>query len=204
VGVVIAGVIGWLSLHFSPPLVRKQLALLAIPALAIAAICAAVAAGKPGEFGRFLLFPDVALSIGAIVAVMRVRWSGRGIAVAIAVIAVTLLAGSNYLGGFIADASRTGTRAALAEQIRSAGHADAVAMFAEPAPYCLPPMNLFDRRWDLLRNEGAIANAKADWLIEPSDDPGRRLPDAYIDVSVGHRSTPISWADKPFTVGRLK
>ncbi len=195
---VIAGVIGWLALHFSPPMMRKKLILLAVPAICMFVQFALLAAGKPGEYGRFLLFPDVVLMIGAMIALSKVRTAGVRLAVAGVLTMVTALSGAAYLRGFVADAYLFGTRVELKHFLAEQDPA-AIAVFAEPAPYSLPPVNLF-RTKILLAPKGSTASlSEADFTVFPVD----RVPAADLGgSSILHYTTPISWADKPFVVRR--
>ena len=76
-------------------------------------------------------------------------------------------------------------------------------MYAEPSPYCLPPVNLF--RWRVLLQPlgadprepvtGADVSVRATDVPEPPGGAGvaRKVAAAVV-------STPISWADKPFAL----
>ena len=83
-----------------------------------------------------------------------------------------------------------------------------MALRAEPAPYALPPVNVF--RWDLrlLPREYEVGpdDVPADVVVEAVDalPAGSGEPSAYADlpsVTPGARwPTPISWAAKPMRV----
>jgi hypothetical protein len=171
--IAIGGVVAWLALHFSATELRHRLILLAIPAIAVFGLFAAFGAGKPGEYGRFLIVPNVVLMIGLFVALRKIlsdrgRWTQAGL-----VLVVTIVFGLPYLRGFAADHSRTVAANAL-------DGAPRIAMYAEPAPYCMPPANLFT----------------TEWLLLP---PGVEVK-GYTLVQVRDVGTRISWANKPIEV----
>ena len=166
--------------------------LLAVPAGLILVQFVALAAGKPGEYGRFAVLPDVALGIAAVVAIGRLFFSRTAQTVALAGLLMLVAApGGYYLVGFRLDSgpvtSRLNKAEALAE-LRQVG-LESLAVFAEPAPYSLPPVDLFKWRI-LLLPEGYVHEAgkpPADVLVRAVDDPRAK----------------ISWANKPFlTWGR--
>ncbi len=202
--VLIAGGIGWLTLHFSPPMLRRQLILLALPAIAITLICAAVSAGKPGEFGRFFILPDVAMLIGVMVALGKLprQWNKRF--VGIVVLLLIIQASKDYLRAFLEDSSERGSRIQLANELHGRGGRHGIAMYAEPAPYCLPPINLFANRF-LLQIDGLHrVEAGTNTVIIPVDRLEDVPPDTAIheNMSVTGSSTRISWANKPFLARR--
>jgi hypothetical protein len=191
--------------------------LLAAPALLVAGQCALIGAGKPGEFGRFLLLPDIFLMIEAVVALATYLpeltehplFSARGLAWSqnlrgvIRTIAATVLLASTglgaflYLKGFYADSQPETTRLDEAGQLqlRYQAGARSLALAADPAPYCLPPVDLF--QWTIMKVPGLSdraasgANIPADLVVLPVDQsPGQ--PSLM--------STPISWANKLFRV----
>jgi hypothetical protein len=188
----------------SPEAVRRRAhgLLLATPAALTFVQAALVGAGKPGEFGRFLLLTDVFLAVEAF-AYFGTRADGgpgllgrRRIAIAGVLVALTASHGWAYLRGFVRDvgggaASPAGTpetsRMAAAREIealRAAG-GKRLLLAAEPAPYGVPPVNLFD--WPvLLVPKGGRPEAYA----EPGD----------VVVEVVEGGAKISWADKRFDV----
>ena len=200
--VLIAGVVGWMTLHFAPGQLRRQLILLALPAIATTGAFALVAAGKPGEFGRFFILPDTTLIIGVIVALSR--WHRmqlrRGVAAVIVLVAAT--SGAAYLRGFVKDASGEGTRHALAQRIAEgtgSATSESVTIVAEPAPYCLPPVDLFKHR--LLLLPISVQTPPTDgWFIHAVD----KLPAEQARSAAFEDATVISWANKPFVVVRSR
>ncbi len=184
--------------------------LLAAPVLVILAQFVALAAGKPGEYGRFAVLPDVALGIAAVVAVRR-RVAHR-VHAAVPMLLLTIMtaaAGSEYLLGFARDASPGDSRARVAAQLDAYARSGArtLGVVSEPAPYCLPPVDLF--RWEIYllpANPDAETIGKLDVLVRPW---GMR-PFGDADALASHRADPpvlleldtrpIGWADKRFDV----
>jgi len=213
----LAGVIGAIVLGLRAVSVRNDRSerennrratglLLAAPALLVAGQFALVGAGKPGEFGRFMLLPDIFLMIEAVVVLATylpegaeqpprgLAWSQnlRGVLRTIAatiLLAATGLGGFAYLTGFYADSQPQNSRLEQARQLQVRYQAGerSLAVTADPAPYCLPPVNLFD--WTIIKipalNDSDSKRAPADLLVRPVDKSSLL-------------STPISWANKPF------
>lgn len=206
----IAGVIGAVALGIraarvrsaAPQEIRRRAGglLLAAATLPVGMIFAVFAAGQPADYARFALPLDVFLAIEAVVAVetfVRHRW-WRG-ACHTLLVATTAFMGVQYVIGFERDTqprnSRTIAAACLAESLNKTGHG-VLASREEPAPWSLPPVDLF--RW-------TIVLPPREWM--------RDRPFAGATVSVGPQdtsqrptlsnlllSTPISWADKPFRI----
>jgi hypothetical protein len=179
--------------------------LLAGPAVLTAIQWALVGSGKPGEFGRFLLTTDVFLVVEAVVLLhlfyewMHARsqrepeaqppsWRRPAIVVLYGVVlAQTAWIGGQYVAGFVRDSGPVTTRTQAAEhieQLRRTG-VDQVVLSAEPAPYAIPPMNLWDFRMVVPPKQTTPAEiaASGELLVEPLEG-----------------TTPISWADKPISV----
>lgn len=171
--VAIGGVIAWLSLHFSPTELRHRLILLAIPAIAVLGLFAAFGAGKPGEYGRFLIVPNVVLLIGLFTQLRRTLSDRGRWAQAALVLVVTIVFGLPYLRSFAADHSRLTAANQLHGERR-------LAMYAEPAPYCMPPADLFRSEW---------------WLM-----PAGMEVSGFTRIEVRDTGTRISWANKPIEV----
>ena len=80
---------------------------------------AMLAAGKPGEFGRFLLVPDIFLGVEAVVAVATFVRPCVFRPVAIGVLGLgTAAAGGVYVRGFVRDSGPVTSRLAAAETLR--------------------------------------------------------------------------------------
>jgi hypothetical protein len=169
----------------------------------------ATAAGKPGEYARFAILPDAGLAIIVVASLGRTRF---GSFVALLLAAVTGVYGFSYLTGFARDAWRpqTSSRRVEAADLQQLGDAriaennllraagkpaprhPTLGIYADPAPYCLPPVNLYD--WTIVRLprdlDVAHALAEVDVIVRPVDAISWWNP----------RDTPISWADKQFEV----
>ncbi len=149
-------------------------------------------AGKPAEYGRFGVFTNVALAV-ATACVLTHPWSrARGLGRAIPAVLTALWVGwlgYQYLGNFVADASRDNSRVQAAATL--AGQGSPVALLAEPAPYSCPPLDFSKRPI---------------WLVESADawrrrceqaSPAEGQPGPRILIAMADGPTPISWADKP-------
>jgi Dolichyl-phosphate-mannose-protein mannosyltransferase len=166
--------------------------LLATVAVALAIPYVTLAAGKPGEYGRFALVPDVALAMAAVMAMEAFgrRWAIAAVGL---LLGVTAVFGARYVAGFVGDAGADSSRMIAAAALRAAPR-DRLAIAAEPAPYCLPPVDLF--RWKLLllrRWDSAEADRIADGSCRAVDQPA----DGWWMWA-----TPLSWAQKPFEISR--
>lgn len=184
--------------------------LLAAPAVLILLQFVALAAGKPGEYGRFAVLPNVALDIAAVAGIVRMLESRAAQAAALAVLTVlTAIPGYNYLAGFIADAGQATTRQATAQALEAFQHAGArtLGVYAEPAPYVLPPVDLFG--WEIVllpkdARNGSVEMPGVDVVVQAVDDPARVAapPPGYVAVrgTPAGRPSIISWAAKPFVI----
>jgi hypothetical protein len=195
----------------------RRCALMWVPALLVLVVHAAVGAGKPGEYGRYFVFPAVTLAAPVAVFLrrqFRQRRPGAGEATIFA-FAVTVLFGVYYESAFLHDATGNGSRqaAAIYLQDRLANHPDAIiGVRREPAPFSTPPIDFANRR-------------VVYWPRERDLDDVRPLPDIIVTVDdfappIGHREgdyevvrvfpdersvprafqTVISWANKPIAI----
>jgi hypothetical protein len=187
------------------------LCLVGVPAAFVLLQFVALGSGKPGEYGRFALLPDTVLLLAAVAGAARLPWpraAGAGLCV---LFLTTAAFGTVYLAKFVADARPATSRLAEAGRLRdlNAGGARHLLIVAEPAPYCLPPVNVFD--WTIeLAPRGVAPDAgvpdRADVLVRAVDRPGRETPAGFVRLPplrsglAGHVQAPISWADKPFEV----
>ena len=175
--------------------------LLAAPAIAVAVPFILFAHGQPADYARFALPFDIFLCIEAVVAIATFIRSPAARAVFLALLVLsTSYTGLSYLRAFRRDAIGPTTRmlaaARLAELQREGFHV--LASRQEPAPWSLPPVNLFE--WQIIvppRQEGRLNRL-----------PGAEVTVAPVDMFPGPgskalrllRSTPIAWADKPFII----
>ena len=186
------GQTGWLLLAVAMPVIIQFFLL---------------ASGKPAEYARFALLPDIILAIAAVVGCSSVRSPLLRWTLVALLCLTTVSGGTSYLLQFHRDAGNSPTRLIAAEHLESLREAGAatLAIDAEPAPYCLPPVNLFDWKIVLLAR-GASTPDWADVRIDPVDV----APAAAGAASNGRRlkywneplllSTPITWAAKSFAV----
>jgi hypothetical protein len=179
-----------------------------------------IGAGKPGEYGRFGIFTNTALAIGA--ACLLTLPGARRIGVvkpvaALLVILWTGACGGSYLRGFKVDTSDDNSRTKLAQRLsgmtraaQGQGEDYAVAVLADPAPYGCPPMNFSSTELLLVRSPAQAQmhfRKRRGLFLQPEDksDPNAGItPLDRLTLAVcpwaAARSTSISWANKPFLV----
>lgn len=184
--------------------------LLAGPAVMTAVVFGAVGADKPGEFGRFLLDIDVVLLLAAVTAVAR--WVNYGKArgmILMVLVTTTILTGGRYWLGFRQDSTDQTTRAqaaAVLARLERAGNGQ-VDLWAEPAPYSTPPMDLFHEKIVLVPHGTALGTMAADVAGVTAVDriEAGRVDEGLVRIEIrgsnqGSVQTPISWAAKPFLI----
>jgi hypothetical protein len=150
--------------------------LLLAPAVLVAVMFVALAAGKPPEYARFALPLDVTLLIAAFTALGRARHHWPRIAMATLLVAFTVVCAVPYWRGFIRDCAPVTSRLAAAAEFQRRAPST-LRLAAEPAPYNLPPVDLFRTRLEL--------------IPPPADDA-----DIIVDRSIAPNS--LSWADVRF------
>ncbi|UCG32697.1 MAG: glycosyltransferase family 39 protein [Phycisphaerales bacterium] len=200
-----------------------RLLMLAAPAVVVLLIMVVVGANKPGEFGRFGIYVSLVLMLAVATEVARIvkRSGWAGILAALLFICTTGVCGLRYLQQFRADATNANTRMAAAAYLADvlAGRPEAsVGVFANPAPYAVPPMDF--TRVDVLRwrvppetnRHTALADLQdgPEWIVFAADRPryeGTRLGDYELKRvfrgppdRLGQYNTVISWANKPICV----
>jgi hypothetical protein len=191
---------------------QKNILPLAAPAALVLVQFALLGAGKPAEYGRFGVFPSIALAVATACGLTSLagtkRRVGRWIAAAL-VVAWTGISGAAYLVNLHADNTPDNTRTAAAAFLAPRivdGRVPQLWLQAEPAPYSCPPINF-----------AAIPV----WLCPDADNnrlcPGRPLLAAYDGNSLLTRDrsgplddgavtfepwfcSPISWANKPIRI----
>ncbi len=189
----------------------KQALLLAAPGIIVLVQFIALAAGKPAEYGRFALLPDIVLAIAVGVAIGQFTTrNAQRVPIAALIVVLTAAPSWFYLVGFARDSSPVSTRmedAAWIEQLRRAG-GTTLAICAEPAPYSLPPANLFEWRIILMPRGTTVDDALplADVIVRAVDAlPADRSPrDGHVFASLTGPAdrfpTRMSWAGKPFEI----
>jgi hypothetical protein len=189
---------------------RHVWALLGVPALVVTIQFFALGAGKPGEYGRFALLPDTGLCLAAVAGVFGLLGASRARAGVVAVLVLgTGFFGATYVARFVADSRERTNRLTVAEHLNEFPRFGwpTVDVTAEPAPYCLPPVNLFDQKIVLLP-PGQFVPAEPDAVLVRAVDavPHEPPPTGFVwwvqDESPILRPFPsrISWAAKPFEI----
>ena len=183
--------------------------LLAAPAVLVAIQFVLLASGKPAEYARFGLTLDAALAIGVAAAVTSFRGGSR---VGLVLVLLTAVSALRYDFNFLNDRydpSRLRAAAHLAPLAPPSGDAGVLALTAEPAPYCMPPADLFRWKWVLLPQGQATPPASLGTkvvLIRTADEwPAATTPGNVFPVIDDRLLTsPISWANKPMGLQRYR
>jgi hypothetical protein len=196
-------VAGFCALFAVPALLSKRALplhgigwLLGIPALIVLIQFEIFAGNKPGEYARFALFADTALVLATFIGIaIALRSSLLKTGAGLVVVSFTIMHSGAYERGFINDSlsddSRMRAAATIDGRLAEAGPSPVFYITSEPAPYCLPPVNLFRWRVILLPPDGDIpAGFPAGVLVKP------RQEFKVMDPS----ATPISWANMGFDV----
>ena len=173
--------------------------LLAIATLPVAGAFLLFSASQPADYARFALPFDVFLAIEAVVAIATfVRLPAIRFAAWSILVLTTSAAGWSVLTGFIRDASGPTTRMQAALEIQNSLRQgkQTLASREEPAPWSLPPVDLF--RWRV--------------IVPPRGWPeDQAFPDANLTVGPSGfssvatsfhllSSADISWANKTFAI----
>ncbi len=190
---------------------RSDWLLMAAPALVSAVQFFYLADHKPMEYARFALVLDVSLAIAAVVALGRargVRWL-RGLTLMLLCL-VEVMFGAVYLWAFVQD-THAGTRQLAAQLLLDdRARATALGTWAEPAPYCMPPVDIF--HWKILRLGRGVSAADAAGLADDivfaeglrQDNPlnaGPQLRGVKIPLFARSRAM-MSWANPALWVWR--
>jgi hypothetical protein len=179
-----AGALGLLAL-----VVRRRNGvgwLIVAPSLLVALQYFLLARDKPAEYARFALTLDVGLILataGAVGFFKRPDLAGSAVGV---LVGCTAFFGVRHTLDFVHATGPQATRDTTAEALAAKQRPGRMLLvWAEPAPYCLPPVDLFDWRIVLLpRGADASAYPQHDWVsVRPIDVPWQQ---------------PISWANKTF------
>jgi hypothetical protein len=170
-----------------------------------------LAGGKPGEYGRFAIVADIVLGMACSI------WIGRSslrrferVEMLLLILLLTALGGGEYLGNFVADSGATPRRIELAELLdstRTAG-ATTLGVYDDPAPYSLPPVDLF--RWHIFklpRNfDISSGQTPVDVIVRPADRQTRMgtIVGGYEQIAERRFAdlfpSRMSWANKPMNV----
>lgn len=187
----------------SPEEARRRAAglLLAAPAGVIAIVFVLLAGHQPADYARFALFFDVFLLVEAVVAIATFMPRGwRRCSSYALLIASTLYMGHIYVHHALRDCTGDATRLQAASRIQGlldSGGSTLVTPL-EPAPWSMPPVNLF--RWTIVLDPPAHPGGL------PANRPNATDVVVYpVEVAPGpvkniFMSAPISWASKPFRI----
>ncbi|HEY2588229.1 MAG TPA: glycosyltransferase family 39 protein [Tepidisphaeraceae bacterium] len=173
--------------------------LLAVVTLPVGLAFVVFAAGQPADYARFALPFDVLLAIEGVVAIATFvrRPAGQRVCFGL-LVGTTAFTGLQYVGGFVRDARPQTSRTVAAARIAGMLPKDLAVLASreEPAPWSLPPVDLF--RWRIVLPPRGFpadrAYSDAAITVGPADCP------LGSGVSAVFLSTPISWADKPFPI----
>ncbi|HEY0008544.1 MAG TPA: hypothetical protein VGB55_07465 [Tepidisphaeraceae bacterium] len=172
--------------------------LLAAPTMVVLLQFFLLAAGKPGEYARFALFPAVVLALAGVWAIDRVPWRGfRYAGLTIWTALIVIVGTLPYFEAFSAHVTHQSTRQRLAARLQDADLTGALILDtpAEPAPYSLPPVDLW--RWQLRLSD--TAGPATEIFIRAVDHPNEMAREG-VEIFAADRPAPITWANKPFVL----
>ncbi len=187
--------------------------------LGLLMLCSAIGAEKPAEFARFLVLPAGLLCIAAAVAIARIAQTSQLLAMALLATSLFFGGGWNYCASFWQDGlGRAGTRTLSADWLaRRAASTDSIGLLQEPAPYCVPPLNFESRRIFLLPTSPPpeiATQSLPTWLVGAVDaglrEGKKSAWEQYYElaarfpIGTTRSQSPITWANKPILIYRLK
>ncbi len=165
---------------------RLMASLLFAPATIVAMQFMAVAANQPADFARFALLVDVALAIAAGCGIAAIQSRISRISAAGIEVSLTAIHGLLCVAAFVGDAAPPTTRLAAAEQIRRIPGDGILRVYAEPAPFSLPPIDLW--RWQIMLQP---SSASFDYPVDNQD--------AAVMLRLHDTPTPPPWiASSPY------
>jgi len=203
IGVIGVVLLGWRAVHMRNNIesaeVRRRATglLLAIPALFVSGQFVLFAAGKPGEFARFMLMADLFLLVEAVAVIATfVRNPPMRAVCGTLLLLSAAIPSFFYERGFIRDCTTANSRLIAAERLHTIDPAASrpVVIFAEPAPYGMPPLDVLSRKLILLPAGSGPYDVGGAIPVRPTGGPPGN---AWLGLWTG---TPISWADKHFDV----
>ncbi len=210
-GIIALAIRDWRTIRTKPPASPRFVAhwLLAAPAFLSLVQFAVFAHGQGGEYARFAMLVDATLGLAAVVALDAfTRYWNRRTICQIVLLFATAVPGAGYVWAYVRDYLPDTTRNVQAEHLADLqrGGARTLAVDRVPAPYCLPPVNLFEWRICLLPSEGyrLPGDVAPDVLVRVVDRPRQpsHVPSGYTWLPFRHVAwlgdTEMSWADKPF------
>jgi hypothetical protein len=176
---------------------RDVIALLLGPPAALGLVqFVAFAGGQPADYGRFALLPDVALALAAVCAVGQgARLSEARLFVLGTILLTTVASGAIYVAGFVRDSGSRTTRLEVAEELETIRRRGFVGLATpiEPAPFSLPPVDLWKWRIELPPRDNPTAAPPDGVAVRPLDVPG----DTWLHRWLAPR---LCWASKSFGV----
>ena len=212
--VTAGGLVGLFWLCLRRP---KRTALAGIPGLAMLLLCIVIGAGKPAEFARFLLLPAIlfAIASAAILATLisfRPVWGIALTVIALGVMRTPAYLHSYYIDAFSVNEARHQAALYIHDQIP---RAEAIGVVQEPAPYSIPPMDFAHRTVQLLPQDEISPEALRElpkWVVCTADDLTTYRDSWWQEhyylvesfAAKWFQLSPISWANKPVYIYRLK
>jgi hypothetical protein len=180
---------------------RKEPIAWLLAAAALPGLCVFLmhATGKPGEYARFALSFDLSLIVGMVLGISVLKRTVERVVMGCVLVLMLLPFGISYVLDYERETFVGSTRLIVAERLADLSSGGTLAVDAEPAPYSLPPVDLF--RWKMvLLPRGMAAPVDADVRVDPVDAAGVDSANvAYLNRPV-LLPTPISWAGKPFRI----
>lgn len=171
------------------------------------------ATGQGAAYGRFALLADVALGIVAVTMLGRVvRRAAPRAALMIILLITTAWSSAPYVMSYMKSAGDIGTRVRAAEKLQSLQRdgARVLGLVAEPAPYSMPPVDLFAWRLILLPEgwkPGEERPRRMDVLTGPCEIVAETLGEGFASPTSGGESrlwwlgrARMSWAEADFVI----
>ena len=175
--------------------------LLIVPCVLVFGQFVLLAADKPPEYARFALLPAVGFGVLAVWAVSTVRRTTPRLLALTALPPAVFIAGTlPYQQAFAADTGERNTRDLAGDQLRQIG-GGTLQVYAEPAPYAVPPVDVWAWRVVLSRpGDAPIGDAIARTVDDPAVPSPAPLGYRRLVFGTAYRPAPITWADKPVEV----
>ena len=166
---------------------------------------ALLAQGKPYEYARFAILPSAALALGAVAIAARCRPALlRGVLYIALPAAAAWFYSGQYVHALLADRGPDNTRLQAARYIERLNlrAGSIVRIDNQPAPYNIPPLDLWRWRLTLARPNDTV---DADLIVRPVDLPvedDAPTPPGFtrITFTANLAPAPITWASKPIEV----
>jgi hypothetical protein len=205
-GLAGAGVLAVRARRFTAvnePEIRRRATglLLALPAIAVLIPFVLLATGQPPDYARFALPVDVFLMIEAMVAIATfIRRPAWRMGCFVMLVASTGYTGGLYLRGFVRDASGQTSRMVAGAHLQGLLNSGDKVLITrnEPAPWSLPPVDLF--RWRIVLPPIGKQEHQPVVAEEVTCGPSDLSPGDHHTIVKWLVSTPISWASKPFRI----